>query len=175
MKYKDLEKKRRNWRDYVPGILHKLGKKALKKGDVSALLVLVSDPFKISLLYNLADYFKGKGMLEKGVVDAFSGNGTSNFNETCLMHRLILSSDYDVLRESGCKIPKQSEYRLYRGVSGIEDVHGINDGYHWTRNLETACFYAARGREFGNPVFSLRWLRMSKFCTIQMSAMKTNL
>jgi hypothetical protein len=138
-----------NWSEqlnlrHVPRFLRTDAIDAFEEGDEIGFLGVADNQLGLAIVFDNALPLKRRGMYEKALIQAFTGTRTNNLMyQLWVIDDLFREADADRLREAGDPMPGEGPFTLYRGVAGTNRTRRIA-GLSWTRNIDVACWFAAR-------------------------------
>ncbi len=137
---------------FISPALQGLAEQCWEQRDADGLMVLLDDDRRLFFIDQNIDQLKAKGIYEEALLNAWTSVKYTwllyfDFSEIIEFFQM---ADPDKLRDAGDPIPDQSEFTLYRGVSGTGNARDQN-GLSWTASPNVAAWYATRFDHLDDP------------------------
>ena len=102
------------------------------------------------------DYLRGLGLYEQALYEAWDGCRVNWHHMPQAALKLVFEmADRDKLFALGAPLEGPGPFRVYRGVNGKGAARRVN-GYSWTIDLDSACWFAMRWEFRGHPAVFYR-------------------
>ena len=123
--------------------------KAWNKGNVSGVLICMSNTSCLAFVFDNMQVLKEKEKYEEALLDAYVGTRTNwHFWSLDVLEMMFTVADSEKLAQAGDPIPDRQLFTLYRGVGGNGKARRVT-GFSWTSSLDKAIWFAKRAKLFG--------------------------
>lgn len=126
----------------VEPFLRSQAAEAFEQGDAALFVYSCSGGAGLALVADNFPLLQQKGIYEACLFHAYTGT-RSNFRAwpSKVIGFLFSIADQAKLRQAGDPIPRQSIFRVFRGVAGHGAARRLR-GFSWTLSVDAACWFA---------------------------------